>query len=84
MNPSFLHPLAQEGYIAQRLKESGYVISKINFTTWQILDVRKGLTYALILRNSTYYCLPLHGDDSQATAIQQLICTALRQDNVQI
>ncbi|MCU0526083.1 MAG: hypothetical protein MUF72_14780 [Elainella sp. Prado103] len=74
-----LHPLAQEGYISQRLKESGYVMSKINLITWQIAEVRTGLTYALTIRDQAFYCLPLHGSEQGASTIQTLVRAALQE-----
>lgn len=88
MNQS-LHPLAQEGHISQRLKASGYVMSKINLITWQVAEVRTGLTYALTIRDQAFYCLPMHGDEQGASTIQALVraavqeCSAMSQSDFQ-
>lgn len=54
-------------------------MSKVNFITWRVIDVHSGLTYALSLRQNSYHCLPLLGNNLGATAIQQIVDMALQQ-----
>jgi len=78
-----LDPLAQEATISTRLKDAGYVMSKLNLVTWQVLDLHTGLTYALTLRDNAYHCLPLLGNELAAAMIQQIVRDASQQTSTQ-
>ncbi|HEY9664547.1 MAG TPA: hypothetical protein V6C65_39405 [Allocoleopsis sp.] len=71
------HPLEQEELIQCRLNEAGYSFRKLNMTTWEVIDIRQGTNYALTIRNAQYYCIPMHGTEPGARAIEQLVRQAV-------